>query len=110
MNSFTEWGPLELICLGNVQDDHVCPDKEPANDFKFKAFDGDMYYPVGQFTKKRIQLAQAQLAYFQEVLEGEMVQVKAVKEFEKDINQELVLMRSSTKVDEEAKDARTVKY
>lgn len=49
VNSWTEWGDLEYIVVGNVQPDHCVPYKEPAFEIPFKCphHPADMNYPVG---------------------------------------------------------------
>lgn len=49
VNSFTEWGPLELVCVGVVQDNHCAPNKEPAFEIPLRCTHHieDFNYPVG---------------------------------------------------------------
>lgn len=48
-NCYTEWAPLELVCVGVVQDDHCAPFKEPAFEFPLRCSHHieDFNYPLG---------------------------------------------------------------
>lgn len=102
-----------MIVVGNVQEDHCVPFKEPAFEIPIKCphHPEDFNYPVGQSHRRRIALAQAQLDNLRDVLEGECVKVQAQKEFNKDLHREMIVMKSSLKnFESEEQDTRTIKH
>ncbi|CAF1374671.1 unnamed protein product [Adineta steineri] len=96
VNSWTEWGQLELICVGSTQG--MCyPDYDyvaPHNEVLDESLRNYVTSFVGPRPAHRIQMAQQQLENLSNILEGESVQVKSVQEMDKDIN--LLLERKRT--------------
>jgi glycine amidinotransferase len=91
VNSWTEWGSLEYICVGSVETQHY-PDDDPFcyyNTVQHKHLSNYVGAPLGPRPPQRIKKAQEELNYLCELLQGECIKVADIQEFDNDIEQEL---------------------
>ena len=78
INSWTEWGQLELVCVGSARgmcypdDEYAFPWHEVTNE-QMRRYVTSF---VGYRPTSRIELAQEQLDNLSNILQSEMVQVK----------------------------------
>ncbi|RWS25095.1 hypothetical protein B4U80_13123, partial [Leptotrombidium deliense] len=96
VNSWTDFGELELVCVGTAKGSHY-PEKEPVYTFDLlqdKWYDNYIVQATGERPKCREMLAEKQLNALRDLLEGECISVTTVTEFEADIKQEMVRKRS----------------
>jgi hypothetical protein len=92
VNSWTEFGTLETCVVGAVHNDDCHFEQEPNYCLSFSHdtnMNKYMNYPCGKRAKERIRVAQQQLENLKEVLEGEVIQVKNVREFDDECQKEL---------------------
>jgi N-dimethylarginine dimethylaminohydrolase len=68
-----------------------------------------MRYPAGLRAKERIRKGQEQLETLVEILHSERVEVKSVKEFDDEFEQELHKMKTNLKPQDTSQDIRTKK-
>lgn len=96
MNAWTEWGTLEAIVVGRVDDNCHAPVSEPGFNLHTgeRRLDEMMNYPAGPRHPHRIKLAQEELKNFVEILEGECVKVHSKREFDKELQKEEEVIRS----------------
>ncbi|RWS30463.1 glycine amidinotransferase-like protein [Leptotrombidium deliense] len=111
VNSWTEFGDLELICVGTAKGSYY-PEKEPVYTFNVMRdewYDSYVVQPTGQRPKCREILAEKQLDALRDLLEGESISVTTVTEFEKDIKEDMLRKRSVLTVNCESEDKRVKK-
>ncbi len=98
VNSWTEWGPLELVCVGTAQS--MCyPDETPSYPWHLAPPGLSSYIRAisGPRPRRRIEQAQAQLDNLVELLQAESIVVaNSVDEiFDEDIRQMLIRKKTS---------------
>lgn len=98
VNSWTEWGPLELICVGTAEG--MCyPDETPSYPWHVGPSGLHSYIRTisGSRPRHRIEQAQAQLDNFVDLLRAESVAVADSMDevFDKDIQQTLTRKQTS---------------
>ncbi|RWS31708.1 glycine amidinotransferase-like protein [Leptotrombidium deliense] len=111
VNSWTEFGELELVCVGTAKGCSY-PDKSPVYTFNLLQdtwYDRYITQPYGERPKCREILAERQLDAFRDLLEGESISVTTVTEFEEDIKEELVRKRSTVRANCQSEDRRISK-
>ncbi|UJR18065.1 hypothetical protein I4U23_004965 [Adineta vaga] len=95
VNSWTEWSPLETVVVGSVIG--ACyADESPSYPWHHveDEFAGLIESFSGPRPRSRVEAAQAQLDNLANIIRGECIQVHTMKEFEKDIGQDLDRYRS----------------
>lgn len=104
VNSWTEWGPLELVCVGTAQE--MCyPDETPSYPWHSAPPSLRSYLRTisGPRPRRRIEQAQAQLDFLADLLRAESITVKSSFDevYDEDIKQVLTRKQSSPATDSE---------
>eukprot|EP01112_Ceratiomyxa_fruticulosa_P001588 TRINITY_DN11768_c0_g1_i1.p1 TRINITY_DN11768_c0_g1~~TRINITY_DN11768_c0_g1_i1.p1 ORF type:complete len:225 (-),score=17.04 TRINITY_DN11768_c0_g1_i1:426-1100(-) len=96
VNSWTEWGPLELVCVGRV-DNSCYPNQDPWCYYNYIHDTHLAKYAscLGARPKDRLLKAASELQNLVDIIEGEQIETKTLTELDEDIQISLARNRGS---------------